>query len=666
MSAVCVITTMMTSCNNRPATVNKGHISDSLFWIFNGRFNGKDSTASFKALDSLYKTIPEISGPDRFYYFSLLRTIRYNNDFAKTNLAIAYTDSMLDVITSGGLKKQMKKEYLRTLVDKANLYVEVKKYQEAIELIAQCRFSNTQDGDSAGIAENIFSIAYIAFKQEKIDTAINLLKEGYRMIKYFPDSGYRYFRSQRALDDLGYMYRVKGELDSALKYHKGAEKIIISGKDPQTVDNTFRYQALMNIYENITVIYLAEKKADSARKYIDLAIYNIKKIADGPVKNRSLANLYQKQALAWFMQGNFEKADSFNKVVHTSFDIIKDETKLQSLELDYKLDSVRGDFKSMAEDLARINRFRQATAANTIEALKNDPQELYSDLERKYELDLKERSIRLQQTKTRAAVITGILLLLLAGTLLLNLKKLRRAVKKLRETMRELQIQQKQKSEEQLRFQEVRLQIKHNETISRQRREISNDLHDSLSSSLAALRYYIEDLKLRDVNKGYEFVFDDIKAEVNTIYTTTRQYMHDLNSGKSIVQHDLPGQLEELADKFDDNASFSIVLEINKEDIEERLDINQQDQLYYIINEAVSNTIKYAGATRIAISISFIDDSCLFSISDNGSGFDLNKVNSGLGLRSMHSRIEKLNGSLQILSGNAGTTISGSFPVLSK
>ena len=62
------------------------------------------------------------------------------------------------------------------------------------------------------------------------------------------------------------MYRVKGELDSALKYHKGQKKII-SGKDPQTVDNTFRYQALMNIYENITVIYLAKKSRQRQEVY---------------------------------------------------------------------------------------------------------------------------------------------------------------------------------------------------------------------------------------------------------------------------------------------------------------------------------------------------------------------------------------------------------------
>lgn len=651
-------------CNNgKPVEANR-HISDSLFFDLNGRFNSLDSATSAKTLDSLFSAFPDVSKADSFFYLSLKRTIVYRSDQSRTGIALTYTDSMLGVLTASGLQKQMKKEYLRTLLDKANLFVDAKKYSEAVDLVSQCVFQNSQDGDSAGVADNMFTLAYIAFKQDKIDSAIKILQDGYRMIRYFDNPQYRFFRSQRTLDDIGFMYRLNGEMDSALKYHVAAKNYVLENTgEISPADSLYKYRVLLNIYDNISAVYLARQNADSAGKYIAEAVANAMRLNEEGIKTRILSNLYQKQADTYFMLGDIKKADSLNKAANVNYDLLTDETKDKLLELEYKIDSIKGNYTKMAEDLSRFIRFKDIQATATIEALKKNPQEVYENLERKYELELKNRDIRLQRTKANAALVAGALFLALAGTLFFNLRKIRQVMKKLRATMREVQIQQKQKSEEQLRFQEIQLQMRHNETIDRQRREISNDLHDSLSSSLAALRYYIEDLKLRDVNKGHEKVFDEIRAEVGSIYTTTRQYMHDLNAGKHTVQHDLSEQLEDLARKFSDKASFSISLEIDKEGIEQYLDMNQQDQLYYILNEAVSNTIKYANATRTHVSIRFTNTDCLFSVSDNGSGFDFSEINSGLGLRSMYSRIEKLNGTLQISPGINGTTINGSFPL---
>lgn len=667
MPVILLLWYSLAGCANRKARETSRHISDSLFFDLNGRFNSLDSAAAGKTLDSLFATYPYISNADSFFYLSLKRTIVYRSDQSRTGIALAYTDSMLDVITSSGLEKQLKKEYLRTLVDKANLFVDAKKYPEAVDLISQCMFSNIRDGDSAGIAENKFTLAYIAFRQEKIDSAITILQEAYRMIHHFDNPQYRFYRSQRTLDDIGFMYRLKGEMDSALRYHGKAENYVLANTGfILPADSIYKYRVLLNIYDNISAVYLARHNGDSANKYITEAVKNCMKLNESGVRTRILMNLYQKQAGTYFMLGNIKKADSLNKVAYANYDLLTDETKQKLLELDYKIDSAKGDEAKMAEDMARFIRYKGAQSAATITALKKNPQEVYESLERKHELDLKNRNIRLQQTKANAAIIAGVLFLLLAGTLFFNLRKIRQVMKKLRATMREAQIQQKQKSEEHLRFQEIRLQIKHNDTITRQRREISNDLHDSLSSSLAALRYYIEDLKLRDVNRGYEPVFDELIAEVDSLYTTTRQYVHDLNAGKSIIQHDLPEQLEELSGKFGNKDSFSLKLEIDREEIMEKLDLFCQDQLYYIINEAVSNTIKYAGATSSIIRIGFTANRCIFSVSDNGAGFDMKKINFGLGLRSMDARIEKLNGSIEVHTSQNGTVISGSFPIVDK
>jgi len=59
-----------------------------------------------------------------------------------------------------------------------------------------------------------------------------------------------------------------------------------------------------------------------------------------------------------------------------------------------------------------------------------------------------------------------------------------------------------------------------------------------------------------------------------------------------------------------------------------------------------------------------------FSVSDNGRGMNgvraldhMDARSLGLGLPGMHARVKQLGGVLQIVSGAAGTTVSGKIPL---
>ena len=156
--------------------------------------------------------------------------------------------------------------------------------------------------------------------------------------------------------------------------------------------------------------------------------------------------------------------------------------------------------RAWREDLARINRFRQSHRCNTIEALKTIRRNCIPDLERKYELDLRKRSIRLQQTKDGAACyyrdtfITG-------RHTFVKPEKLRRAVKSWGND-EGIQILAKTKSEEQPVFQEVRLQIKAQWNNQPAEKEISNDSMTPFSSQHGSPLLYRRP-SWEDVNKGY-------------------------------------------------------------------------------------------------------------------------------------------------------------------
>jgi two-component system, NarL family, sensor kinase len=53
----------------------------------------------------------------------------------------------------------------------------------------------------------------------------------------------------------------------------------------------------------------------------------------------------------------------------------------------------------------------------------------------------------------------------------------------------------------------------------------------------------------------------------------------------------------------------------------------------------------------------------LMTINDDGSGFDINKIKAGIGLKNMNSRINEINGELSIVSKiDEGTTVKIKIP----
>jgi PAS domain S-box-containing protein len=87
--------------------------------------------------------------------------------------------------------------------------------------------------------------------------------------------------------------------------------------------------------------------------------------------------------------------------------------------------------------------------------------------------------------------------------------------------------------------------------------------------------------------------------------------------------------------------------------------------LYRIAQEALNNVLKHSAATRVTVRIGADDDGLVLEVIDNGQGFELGSVGDrgGMGLASMRERVEKLAGSLQIVSKpGQGTSIEVAIP----
>jgi signal transduction histidine kinase len=84
---------------------------------------------------------------------------------------------------------------------------------------------------------------------------------------------------------------------------------------------------------------------------------------------------------------------------------------------------------------------------------------------------------------------------------------------------------------------------------------------------------------------------------------------------------------------------------------------NKAIMIYRIMQECVQNVLKHSNATRLDVSMIAADNETDIMIEDNGYGFNIEELNIGNGLKNIKSRIEFLNGRLEINSTPGKGTI---------
>lgn len=85
--------------------------------------------------------------------------------------------------------------------------------------------------------------------------------------------------------------------------------------------------------------------------------------------------------------------------------------------------------------------------------------------------------------------------------------------------------------------------------------------------------------------------------------------------------------------------------------------------LFRILQECISNTIKYAKATSFQIVLNFTQDHLIISAIDNGIGFDIASAEKGSGLINMRNRAELINAQFKLTTANGqGMKLEINYP----
>jgi signal transduction histidine kinase len=200
-----------------------------------------------------------------------------------------------------------------------------------------------------------------------------------------------------------------------------------------------------------------------------------------------------------------------------------------------------------------------------------------------------------------------------------------------------------------------------------ERRQIARELHDEAGQSLTGL---IVGLKLlaRDAHQPDVVLSHVTKLEQTTDMVLENLHRLAINLRPAMLDHlGLVAALRQHIEDFSSEYGYASQFEVIGFD-DKRLPPAVETTIYRIVQEALTNVIRHAQATRVDVVLKRkrSDNRRMITIiEDNGIGFDPEAVNQNkhLGLLGMRERAEMLGGSLTIESTvKMGTTIFVEVP----
>ncbi len=111
-------------------------------------------------------------------------------------------------------------------------------------------------------------------------------------------------------------------------------------------------------------------------------------------------------------------------------------------------------------------------------------------------------------------------------------------------------------------------------------------------------------------------------------------------------------------------AGFAPVpVEVDSDDIG-RLPVELEATVFFCISEAITNAAKHAPGRQVFVNLRRSNGDLVFSVQDQGGGFDRTTIKAGSGLRNMSDRLDSVGGVLEINSApGRGTQVSGRVPL---
>jgi signal transduction histidine kinase len=622
-----------------------------LFWISILFFVQYQVNAQNTVIDSLKKSMATSQDTVKAKILSDL-CWEYRN--VSLDSAIIYGKKAIEF----SRKLKFKKHLAQSLNDLGIIYTDKAEFDKALSLYYESLAIRKQLKDSIGTASLYLKLGIVYQKQgvfqKALENQLAALKL-YESLKF--NKGISY-----CLNNIALVHYNMGNNIKALDYHQQSYNIKKEMNDEYGMAGSL---------VNIGNIYFEQKDFNLAIATLQKSLLTLRKIGDREYLSACLNNLGSalinvgknkealpliEEALELRKQEDDKKGlmSSYINLANASFNLNLLKKTKESFEEALKLSvqiSALPEQVMLYKNLADISEktgnpslaLKYLRQHNTLQdsLLNTNLNTSIAEMQTKYETEKKEKEnevlkrenaikeLQLDKEINQRNVLIAIILLILISAAFVTVAIRNQNKIKLNRTL----LQQER--------------IKLNEIIQTQefeRKRISRELHDGIGQMMAVVKMNVSaiepEVKNIELHKTAIELIDKSCEEI-------RQISHQLMPGV-LIKGGLQEALNELATYINNAGSTKVFVDLVG--FEERPTEVIEVNLYRIIQELLTNIVKYAEAKEVQIQLTREQGVITVMVEDNGQGFDMEKVNNskGNGWHNINSRVDLLKGNLEI------------------
>ena len=182
---------------------------------------------------------------------------------------------------------------------------------------------------------------------------------------------------------------------------------------------------------------------------------------------------------------------------------------------------------------------------------------------------------------------------------------------------------------------------------TRERNRLAREIHDTLGHALTGITAGADAcIQMLEISP------EMAKKQMERIASTAREGMNEVRRSVRALRPDalermqLTDAVAKLCAEMQTTSQAEITLDLQTEDL--RLSPDEEDAVYRIVQESITNAIRHGHATAVRVRIAAEERRLGITVTDNGCGCA--KIEPGFGLRHMRERLRLLNGTLKVKS----------------
>ena len=197
---------------------------------------------------------------------------------------------------------------------------------------------------------------------------------------------------------------------------------------------------------------------------------------------------------------------------------------------------------------------------------------------------------------------------------------------------------------------------------ARTRLSLARDVHDSIVQFLAGAAFRVEAIK-RAARSGVDVgdELDEIKRLLVEEQGEIRGFVMALRRDREIELAEAVAELRALAERL--SQQWSVDCRVTANGKPASIPIRLQLDIQQVLREAVANAVRHGGAKRIDVDLAVERNRLKLKVADNGAGFPQPHNKASAQPWSLKERVERANGSIELVSAPGSTNILISLPL---